>query len=288
MQRKILFLLVCILAITTRLTFLTSIPPTFKESVLTVRIISALLNIGSVVFLFIYTHQLSKNYKISLLSSFSFTVLPWTIEQGRIFSESSIAVFLIFLILIVLKRIHSKEGKILFLFVLPLILYFFSPNMWFVKTPSNFSSWPDYKNNILSILSFDFLFFKNHTFWWGGVREYGIIFLPFILPFFLGVFAVIKKRYWSLIIIILFLALIYAGNTTFPEGREFFLATPIISLILGFGFYALSTKKDLKAQIISLILVLAFIYEMMQFFHFYTNHYQKRILQEKEHIYGSF
>lgn len=278
MKTGLLLFSVVIYASIARFWMIDKFPPLIDPSILYARILSMLLSIGTVILLFFYTQRSFQNRKISLLSSYIFTVLPWTIEQGRIASQVNNALFIFFLLILSLKFFKNIFFKIVVYLAIPLTIFLAYPQFWIFKATNFPLKLQDYLNNISLLLSPDFLFFKNITFWWGGIREVGVLHLS-LLPFFIfGVYKLVTRMSWEIISWIIGILLVSAASPFFPESREFFLATPFISLIVALGIYNFVKQRNFLVMFFFLSLFLFIVYDIANFFHYYTIHYPQQIL----------
>lgn len=62
-------------------------------SEIAIRLVSALAGIGSIIAIFIVTRELTKNEKLSLLTSLLFAISPWSIQFSRAAFEANLALF---------------------------------------------------------------------------------------------------------------------------------------------------------------------------------------------------
>ena len=255
------------------------IPPLLPSSQLGLRYLSALLSLGSILVFYLYVKNLLKNKKIALLSSWILTILPWTIEQSRIYSQINIAlsVFLIFIFL--LNKLNNLIFKILIFVICYLLFVFVYPQFWVFRDSSNTLLKVDYLNNIFFLLSTTFLFLKNITFWWGGVRDFGVMYISFLPLFMIGIYQTIILRKYQVLIWFGLILLVSLMSPFLPESREFFLICPFLSIMLGLGMAKLKEKRFLF-----LLISIFLLYEMFQFFHFYTIHYPLQIRGGIDHI----
>lgn len=284
-------LTVIIYSILSRYMFINFLPPVTSGSVLLYRILTAGLSIGSIYLVYSLIADIFNSRKLGLLTAFIFAVTPWVTEQSRIYSEVNNCLFLLLLAV----YFWRKYANIYFRSCLTLIvlsgIYFVYPSLWlfaFFKPGSNLPKLQDFMNNIFTILSPDYLFFRNISFWWGGIKDFGVMFIIF-LPFWLyGIygFLIQKKYYFFLIffIIVLFTSL----SVKFPETREFFLSVPILSLFTATGLKEAFKPKNNTHLIICIIFIALFSYELSQYQHYYTVHYSKEIQMNKDKINGLF
>lgn len=287
---KFLLSMIILISILTRFLHLGTVPPVLDSSSIGFRTISAIENIGTLIMLYFLTRKLFKNEKISLLSSFIFGLLPWTIEQSRVASE--VNTFLFWLILLLTISISSKFKfiKVLAIVLIPLFLYVTYPSFWLFKINLYSFNLNNFINNIFLLTSFELLFFRNITFWWGGLREWGALHISFIPFLLVGVFQLLVKRIIYLIIPIILILIISALSPYLPESREFYIVTPFISVILAMGilyfFRSYSIGKYRYPAII--IFVFAFIYDFSSLLHYYFVHYSQQVIGNIQNIHGIF
>lgn len=99
----------------------------FGRSEFAVRLPSALIGALSVIPLYLFVVQLTKNRKLGLLSSLLLAISPWHIDVSRATSETVIAAFLtLYALYFFLRLIESKNKKYLIhISVFVLLSYFF-------------------------------------------------------------------------------------------------------------------------------------------------------------------
>jgi hypothetical protein len=284
MKRNIYLILIILFTVLTRLLFYGQIPPFTNGISYFPRLICSFLGIGNVVLMYYSAVRLFKNTKTALLSSFVFSCLPWAIEQGRIYSQANIAVYFLLVALLlcmVLKRPFIKTAVITAFF---LSLYFIYPQLWVFRTGQFLNPKVGYLANFFTLTSPTFLFFRNNTFWWGGVRETGVMLVTF-LPFFIaGIYELYILGKWRFPAFLGFILVISAASPYFPESREFFLAAPLISIIIALGFRKLFKKVNLYSKIVLVLFLFLFMYDFGQFIHYYSIHYPQRIMSDSAHL----
>lgn len=260
------------------------IPPLIDQSFLLARYTSAFLSLASVFLLYYYSKVVFKNVRLALLSAFVFMIAPWVLEQGRIVSQPNNSLFFILIILLWARVVKQALIRILLYASIFLILYIIYPQFWLFKTNHFNVSLINVLNNIFILLSPEFFFFKNPTFWWGGVRDFGILYLAW-LPFLLvGLNDVVVNKKQRILLWISIVLLISVTSPFFPESREFFIVTPFISLIVASGIYKFFSRNDLLTRVLFFIVFVFMIYEIVQYFHYYTIHYPQQILGNRGHI----
>lgn len=284
-----MLMLIIIYGIISRFWLIDSVPPLINESVLNARYLTSILNIGSSFLLYFYVKRFFNSNKLALISSFIFLILPWTMQEGRIVSQPNNFLFIFLLSLVLGNKIRSIYWKSLFyLTALPLGLKVFYPAFWLLKIDRFNINLKDSLANVLTLTSSDFLFFKNPTFWWGGVRDFGVMLITFTPLFYLGLyqfFLNFKKALLHWIIIIL---IISAISPFFPESREFYLVTPFIAIFSSMGLYFLCRNKIILKKVVLSILLIAILYDLSQFYHFYFIHYPKRVYENLNKIHEEF
>lgn len=244
------------------------------------RIFSAFCGVLLIAATFVWGKLLLRSIKLALLWSFVLAIQPWYIQESRIFSLTLQVTLLFVLASIFCEiKIQNKIAKYL-LITAPLSLTLLRPEFFRSINSINSLFNNNFINNIFYPLSFRFLFFQNDSFWWGGVREIGIL-LPFFIPFFIiGLFGIpeLTKLHRYLLVWFIFFLLLNALNPIFPEGRYFFPVMPILTLIIVAGIKQLLPHLNrVKVKILLVILLFLFIYNYIDFLHTYTVHYRLRV-----------
>lgn len=271
-RRATVFLAELILFVSITRLYLLGVVPPHASLAVSDRFISAIFSIGSTIILFFLTDTLLKKKKLSLLISWIFAVLPWTFEQGRIISQPNNCVFYLLLILFLIISVDSLYAKIVLVFLFPVIIHISYPQIWLEKSHI-LPTVHDFLNNFFLLTSPDLLFFKNTTFWWGGVKGFGVMYVT-LLPFFLlGVIQTINRKEYRLPAILALLITTAALSTYLPESRELFLATPIFSFMIARGLYGFYSNHRKLPIGITILLIVCITYEMAQFMHYYFIHY---------------
>lgn len=265
------------------------IPPIQAQTYFNFRFVSSIHNIGCAILLYYICKKIFKVEKIALLSSFIFAVLPWTLEQGRIYSQPQNVLFwllLIFFLNIIWKNIIIHVVSI---FIIPFLFYLLYPQFWILKSGLPIIPINSLINNIFALFSPDFWFFKNNTFWWGGIRDSGIINLAFLPFLIIGLFQTkipVKARIFTILLLI---TLVSAASPFYPESREFFLVTPVAAVLISFGIYFsfnFLTKNIYKLVIF--VFLLLFIYDFSCLLHLYSVHYQQQVAGNLSQIHEPF
>lgn len=252
---------------------LDEIPPILIKGYFQSRIITTFLSLITIIFIYLLVKKNFKSVKLSLLTAYIFSLMPWVSEQARIVSPVSNTLFLLLLLIIFFQTIKNTLVKLVSLLGVPLILYFSYPNFWVWRESIVKLKLFDFFYNLFFLTSYDFLFFKNTTFWWGGIKEFGILYLSFITVFLVGFYLLIVKKKWFILISGFLILVISALSPKLPESREFFFITPILSLMIALGIEWLLNRRKFLWRLMAIILFLFFIYESAQFYHYYFLHY---------------
>lgn len=282
--RILVFFLTLLQAFLLRFYLLGTIPP-MNQELFKGRLFSATVSFLTIPLIVFFTRQIYKNWSLSLLAGFWLSILPYSLEQGRINSYYPLVLFLLLLYFFIILKKVNLAIKIASSFAITGLILLLKP-FWFQHQSILLQlSLKKILNNFFQQISFEFLFFKNESFWSGGFRNYGAIFPETIPIFLIGVYGLFKKIKVGLIsVLYLFiLAFIASLNAKFPETREFFFAIPIIVLILAIGtkkaYNFLIAGSFLKKLLIIPYAIILF-YGFSQFFHFYLVHYNLRVFQE--------
>lgn len=137
---------------------------------------------------------------------------------------------------------------------------------------------------MFQLLSADFFFFSNPSFWWGGMREWGILYGVFLPWLIIGLYVSIRERYLFLLVWIVSCFLLAAMSPFFPETREAYLAVPAIAIVLGLGVRTSMTWTTLPRRIFCVLMCLIVVYEMAQWLHFYTIHLPLQVKSNAQSI----
>ncbi|MBI3379804.1 hypothetical protein HY029_03565 [Candidatus Gottesmanbacteria bacterium] len=287
MKGKILFLGILVFTAVTRLFLLNKIPPSINSSVYIWRLLSVFACLISTIVVYTLVKMNVRKKKIALLSSWIFVNLPWVFEQSRIISSPNLALTLVLLIMLLVLNTKYKL-RVVFLLFIPVIFFVSYPKMWIFHASEFKFNYINFINNLFMLFSFDFLFFKNFTFWWGGVKEFGVMFTAFLPFFIVGIYEMINRQEFKLLLLIVFFGIFSALSPYFPESREFYLAVPIISFITALGIYCVTQKMKSVNRSILIFMIFLILYESAQFFHFYFIHYPQQIISNVSQIHESF
>ena len=248
------------------------------------RLPSAVAGVVSIILLVMLVKKLTRDTKLSYVSGWVLNLMPWHIEQSRIYSQAIVAAAWLLLAWLIIVYVNNNFIKLLTLAVAIISFKTIYPTYW-IFSRLILPRHPEYLWHLFQLVSFKFLFFKNDSFWQGGLRNTGV-FLPGFLPvFLLGGLVILKNiyriNYWLVGAAVIWLSA--AANPLFPEGREFFLITPYLAVIGAFGAknlleHLLNSNKLKKLVIVMYLIFMT--YEYVWFIHIYVNHYSTRIANE--------
>ncbi len=247
-------------------------PDQFQE-----RIIFSTISLFTILLLYIYSKSLFSP-KITLISAWVYSLLPWSQEQGRLHSIYSLNIFIFLIFLIVNNKYKNRLLKSASWMIFIFIYYLLNTSSWLFNPLQYNHNISNYFSNIYSLASSSFLFFHNTSFWWGGVREFGVMYISYSPFFLIGILVLIQtKKNLSVIYWMIILTLIGSLNPQFPEGRDIYLLVPFLSLTVSIGIMKLTANNGLIPRIIMSFMLLFMIYELSQFFHYYYVHYPRDI-----------
>lgn len=283
------FTCILIIAFLLRLPFLLVYPPG-NSSLFIMRLITSVAGIGSILLTMLIVYKKTSHLLFSTSTGLILTLMPFHIEQSRIYSPFMQVLCIMLFALLLSLLIQKNTLKILiFLGATILSLVVFN-SFWFLHRPITIGT-AHIVGNVARLWSIDLLFYKNNSFWTGGLRNVGVL-LPWMLPFFIfGLFSMLKKidRKGSIwLVLFFFITLISASNPRFPEQREYLLATPLFAIVVAMGitqFIEAMRKNNLCKFIFTLFICFA-LYGQILFMHYYVVHYAARIQNEipKEQI----
>lgn len=265
-----------------RLPYLSTIPPLGVAGLIP-RIITALMSIVTIGLLMYIVHKKTRNLSLTYASGLAFALMPWHIEQSRIVSPPMWALLVVLLTYSLVLQCNKTYVKLAITAFAVLVLTWVYPGILSFTQTSRSLNVLAHVSHFFRLISIQFHFFQNDSFWKGGLREWGVL-LPTTLPIFLlGLFQLLKSvkwKHWGYGLYLVVIWLIAALNPLFPEGREFFLITPYISIIIGLGIIKLLDLykySTFKTKALLGVFFLFVIYEHLIFAHFYLSHYVKRI-----------
>lgn len=277
------YLLILIVSAIIRLPYLTTYPPGGPQSI-GLRFLTAFAGIVSIILFTALVNKFSHNSRLAFMAGLTFAFMPWHIEQSRVLSEAmwGLSILLFGFYISTLFNNKLMQGATYLMSFVALVVLF--PDL--VQKELKFIPIEKVLENAFRLTSGEFLFFKNDTFWQGGLRSIGV-FLPSMIPaFVIGLGVILRqfhKKYLAHLFVFIALTTLASLNKQFPEGREFFLITPYLALISGFGVYKIFEFLQ-SANIVKKIVVICYIsfilYDYILFFHTYTIHYTNRIRQE--------
>src|SRR3989338_4364234 len=269
-----------------RLWKISSVPPQTENTVIILRIFSAAAGILLTWIVFYLAKQFNLNRKTALLSAWVYSVFPWAIEQGRIFSSVNLTAVVLFLSAIfLLKYLFKKNNTKLILRLIPFV-FAVIPGIWYIYFKFLLPV-TSILNNLSILISPNLLFYRNITFWWGGLKEFGIMFLSF-LPFLItGIIKSITGLKFLLTSVV-WLLFFSAFSPDFPESRLFYLSVPLWSVLIGNGIAISFRLKDKFYKTLIICLLLFIIYEYAQLLHYYFRHYPISVSGNLDKIHGIF
>jgi hypothetical protein len=275
------------LALFIRLWHIGIVPPLLNNTPVTLRLLSVLLSVGSACLLYRYLILKTGNKKICLLGVWVFAVFPWVIDQGRIVSQANSGLFLFLLLLVLIRKTYRMRYKlVLFLIFLP-FLFIVYPDFWFFRS-LHLVPLSVLLTNMFSLTSFEFLFFHNTSFWWGSLRDWGIMHLTFLPPLVIGLYETFHKKEITIILWLSVITFISAASPYFPESREFFIAIPFLSFIVALGLYRIGNIKGNIGILLRSFVVLLFIYDFSLYLHLYFVHYPIQVIEGLSKIKGLY
>lgn len=280
-----------ILAFVTRFIYLGRIPPGLSEVFLG-RVFSALSGFLSIVLIYFLIKKLFNNCDLALFTSSILTLLPISIVENRIVSWVSTAVLLIIVgYFLMIDRLIYK--KIIGIVLLIIFLWYIDKEILLLERLLKDIDLILLVNNFFDLASFNKLFFVNDTFWFGGIRRYGMIYSEMIPLFFVGIYELINKKQFQFLIFGLIVLFFSSLSPTYPEAREVSLLMPVLAIILGFGSlkifnYFKLRKKNIFTSILGLVYILILFYGVMNFFHYYFVHYSFEVEQENVYQINKF
>lgn len=265
---------------------LDSLPPA-GENALLLRFPSAFAGVVSIGLHYFWILKLSKDKQVALISGFFLSVMPWHIEQSRVHSEVMFALVALIIYGIIWKIAPCKLCKVVLTIAASIVLWRVYPSLWLFHQPFNFPTFSEYIGNLFKLISVEFLFYKNDSFWWGGLRTLGALLPSTLIFIFLGSGVLIRgfqRKYAYFPFILFFFIWILSGaSPNFPESREFFLVSPLLAILAGFGIqwlWNIFQKRSFFLKIIITLYIGLVAYEYLLFYHFYTSHYPQRINAE--------
>ncbi len=258
------------------------------------RISSALAGVAIVLLIYSIAVKLFKkpiNEKIALWSAFWVAATPLLIVESRIVSEPMRATFMLLGLFAVtiyfVKSLKHQLLALLLFFGISLISY---PSAWIFHI-EKMPTFSQFLTQFFKLASFEFLFFNNDSFWWGGMRAMGVMLPIMVIPFLVGVYGFIfwiDARARNLLgVTIIFLSIFAALSPLLPESREILLVVPFLCMVLGIGSAFIQRrlvslgKIGLAIGVISLFFVL---YQWLIFWRLYTVHHAARISSEIDYV----
>lgn len=287
MKRVVFLALILFLATVLRFFRLDTVPPLFQSSSFLPRLVTAIVSIVNVYLTCRLSVRYSDKVKVGLLSAFFMGILPWTLEESRVYSSVNNGLAILLAGNFFWLKFRTRWIKIFTAIISLSVFFFVYQDIWFLK---NFQliSILSFRDNLFRLLSPQMWFFNNITFYHGGLREWGMVYISMLPLLILGLIKSYNRKNKFLYLVFLILSLISAMSPFFPESREFFLTTPILSFFIGKGFYVLISEKKVIYSLITFILLLLIVYEISQLLHFYYNHYPLNVRESADKIYEPF
>jgi len=230
--------------------------------------------------------KITHDNKLAIFSGLMLAIMPWHIEQSRVISEPMLGLLAILLLVILPQYFKQFWVSFFGILISGTIFYWVYPHFWIFTGNWGLPTIRECLNNLYKLIFIEFLFYKNDSFWLGGLRTYGTMLPSVLFLFLIGLYKISFINYkkllkWTSIFMIIWV--ISAISPFFPESREYFLVTPFLALILGLGLKEIFlglTKAKILIKIILFVYLLFIIYDYTLFFHFYINHYPQRINSE--------
>jgi hypothetical protein len=274
-MRILNLILIYIFILLSRIFYIDKVPILGTDTQTIDRVYSVFANITIGLLIFLIIKKKFRNYKLALLSQYIFYIFPWSIEQGRIVSVFNyLTLFILlsyYLILKIRLNIYKYIIVLISLFILQKFYFFYIFQDGIIES----SSLEIYLNNFYNLISFKSLFFNNEFFWWGGLKDVGIMYI-FLLPFFLhGLILLIRYKLFSYIYFLIIVVIIASFNKNFPETRELYLTLPVFAFITAASIYTIWGKYKL---LLSLILSIFLVFESSLYWHNYFYHYPSQII----------
>lgn len=253
--------------------------PDFPHSfLLTGLMISSAISVFSSFLVYLIAKLHFQNTRISLLSFFVFSVFPWVFELGRNGSYPTVMLFLILILVFFLSfpdKMHKSRVAgnlavpVLFIIGVSGILFLLKKPEWVFSYAPRSYTFTGVFSNIYHLISPDFLFFRNDSFWNGGNKDWGILLLSFAPFLFMGIIDVFRKKSFVMSLWFVTGLSLAVLNPHFPESFEFYIVVPILVLAVARGLYFFCSRKK---WMISLF-VLFFVFEYAVYLHTYLVHY---------------
>ncbi|KKS42159.1 MAG: hypothetical protein UV61_C0002G0142 [Candidatus Gottesmanbacteria bacterium GW2011_GWB1_43_11] len=279
------FLAIFLFSAISRLLFLGVIPPGVN-SAFWLRLPSAIGGMISIITLMLVLYKLTAKPVLAEVAGLMLGFMPWHIEQSRVISQAMLGMTILLIGVLGAVTSKSKMTRWTIVILCGVGFYLTYPSIWMRSLPMILPNLEKVLSNLSKLISVEFLFYNNDSFWWGGLRTMGAM-LPTVLPFYVvGLLAVIRNiqaKYWFYYTGFGVIWLIAATNPRFPEGREFFLISPYLAFVLALGvikvFEHIKSSKMISRVFILIYLIFA-VYEQIWFLHMYTTHYAQRVKNE--------
>lgn len=280
------FLLVCLFLYTviSRFWHIGTVPAVASGAVLFGRYGTGFASCLTLLSLYCFVRWYSRSTRTALLAVWVFAVSPWAVEQGRIFSPLQIFTPILLLLIWTAQLIRFKLLRIMRYVSIAVATVAFYWVVWEFQKDTGIASFSSAFSNLFALFSPSMLFVSNTTFWWGGVREFGMLFLSFAPFFVLGLLDLISKKQWMVLGYVVLFGMIASIAPQFPEGRQFYPALPFLSYITAAGLRHLHVRSQTVSLILLCMFLMIWVYEDIQFWHFYATHYSQQVREATDKI----
>lgn len=284
-QSKSLWFAILLIAAVIRLPFIDKFPP-IGPGLFWLRVLTSVVSLFTIWSTMYLVKQKSSLF-LALAVGITLAVTPWHIENSRIYSPAMLGLALVLISGLVLNSALNRSIKFIAVFLISLFISFIYKEIWFLSIPlKDLSLFNRFYEKAFHLLSGEWLFYKNETFWGGGLRTSGV-FLPSFIPFYyLGLIILIRRfnrKYIPLLLTVILWWIISALNPRYPEGREFFFALPLLCVAVAQGLVFVLTKIKSQHNFIKILMLIYFLfmtYEYTVYAHDYIIHYSQRVKYE--------
>ncbi len=201
---------------------------------------------------------------------------PWFVQQSVHLSD----LHFFSLVILFSTYVYMRFKKIKTLIFIPLCTIFAVKLVYPSFFISNYLSFPSHQeilSTLFGIFSFESLFFRN--FYINNSNPIGIFYASSLPLFIIGIYSAIQKKSMHNLCRSLFPWLILIlVNDNLLGGRHSFVFIPYGAMILSLGLSAVyryilhSGHRKFSIVMVS-IYVIFFLYEFMNFFHYFHKHY---------------
>ena len=275
-----------LLLVVTRFGLLGILPPGGANS-FWFRLPTACASVLSIIFATLIIYKLSANKKLVLFSGLFLAISPWHIEQSRIYSPAMLGLTVSLGGVFAATLTRKSFVRLLILVITGVMFYLVYPSVWIFNGIHFSLTINEFLQNLFKLISVDFLFYHNDSFWAGGFRTQGVLlvsYLPLLLPGLWYLLTNFKVSHIRLLLPFLIFWILAASNPLFPDQREFFLVIPYLAVATAYGAVVFFQEFESGKFIVKTMLIMFavfFVYEQILFFHWYTVHYHNRIKNER-------